>query len=79
VPEVLQPPQDYQPDDEDVRTSVEGLSILQRTYGTQDEVHGEVVETTVSPDSILSLDPGIINMHDRISLYQAIDGSHTEV
>jgi hypothetical protein len=58
---------------------VEGLSNLQRTYGTQDDVHDEVVETTVSPDSILSLDPGIINTRDRIALFQDYDGSNTEV
>jgi len=78
VPEVLQPPRNEQPD-ESVQNSVEGLSILQRTYGTQDDVHGEVVETTVPPDSILSSDLGIINTHDRIALYQDFDGSNTEV
>jgi hypothetical protein len=78
VPEVLHPPQNDQLN-EGVQNSVEGLSNLQRTYGTQDDVHGEVVETTVSPDSILSLDPGIINTHDRIVLFQDYDGSNTEV
>jgi len=78
VPEVLQPPRNEQPD-ESVQNSVEGLSILQRTYGTQDDVHGEVVETAVPPDSILSSDLGIINTHDRIALYQDFDGSNTEV
>jgi hypothetical protein len=52
---------------------------MQRTYGTQDDVHGDVVETTISPDSIMSMDPGIINSHDRIALYQDFDGSNTEV
>ena len=78
VPEVLQPPQNDGPG-EGVQSSVEGLSILQRTYGTQEDIHGEVVETTVSPDSVLSLDPGTINSHDRIALYQDYDGSNTEV
>lgn len=78
VPEVLQPPQNDQPD-EGVQGSVEGISNLQRTYGTQDDVDGEVVETTVSPDNILSFDPGTVNTHDRIFLYQDYDGSNTEV
>jgi hypothetical protein len=58
---------------------MEGLSILQRTYGTQDDDHGNLVEAVVSPDSVLSLDPGIINSHDRTALYQDYDGSNTEV
>jgi hypothetical protein len=57
---------------------VEGLSILQRTYGTQAGDHGDVVETMVSPDSILSMDPEAINSHDRIALYQDYDGSKSE-
>jgi hypothetical protein len=79
VPEVLQPPDNERPDVAGVKNSMEGLSILQRTYGTQDDVHGDVVETTISPDSILSMDPGIINSHDRIALYQDFDSSNTEV
>jgi hypothetical protein len=79
VPEVLQPPENERPDVAGVQNSMEGLSILQRTYGTQDDVHGDVVETRISPDSILSVDPGIINSHDRIALYQDFDNSNTEV
>lgn len=79
VPGVLQPPQDRHPDIVTVQSPVEGLSVLQRTYGTQAEDHGDVVETVVSPDSVLSLDSGIINTHDKIVLYQDYDGSNTEV
>lgn len=79
VPEVLHPPQNDLSDVAGFQSSVEGLSILQRTYGTQDDVHGDVVETTVSPDCILSLDPGIINSRDTVALYQGYDGSNTEV
>lgn len=79
VPEVLQPPQNHQPDVVAVQNPVEDLSILQRTYGTRDDDHGYVVETTVSPDSVLSLAPGIIDSNDRIALYQDYDGTNTEV
>ncbi|PNF17520.1 hypothetical protein B7P43_G16939 [Cryptotermes secundus] len=79
VPRVLQPHQDRHPDIVSVQSPVEGLSVLQRTYGTQAEDHGDVVETMVSPDSVLSLDPGVINSHDKIILYQDYDGSNTEV
>lgn len=79
VPDVLQPPQARQPDVVSVQSPVEGLSILQRTYGTRAGNNVEVVETMVSPDSVLSLDPGPINTHDRIALYQDYDGSNTEV
>jgi hypothetical protein len=79
VPDVLQHPQNHQPDIVGVQNPVESLSISQRTYGTQADDHGDVIETVVSPDSILSLDPGIINSNDRIALYQDYDGSNTEV
>jgi hypothetical protein len=79
VPDVLQPSPTCQPDVVSVQSPVEGLSILQRTYGTQAGDHGDVVETLVSPESILSLDPGTVDSHDRIALYQDYDGSNTEV
>ncbi|PSN32304.1 CSC1-like protein 2 [Blattella germanica] len=79
VPDVLQPSQSRQPDVVSVQSPVEGLSILQRTYGTRAVENVDGVESMVSPDSILSLDPGPINTHDRIALYQDYDGSNTEV
>lgn len=79
MPGVLHPAQDRHPDIVSVQSPVEGLSVLQRTYGTQAEGHEDVVETMVSPDSVLSMDPGAINSHDKIVLYQDYDGSNTEV
>jgi hypothetical protein len=79
VPDVLQPHQNGQPNIVSVQSPVEGLSVLQQTYGTGASDHGDVVETMVSPDSIMSMDPRAINSHNRIALYQDYDGSNTEV
>lgn len=78
VPYVLQPPRNCQHGVVSIQSPVEGLSILQRTYGTQAGDQGDV-ETMVSPDSILSMDTEAIISHDRVALYQDYDGSNTEV
>ncbi|XP_067007803.2 calcium permeable stress-gated cation channel 1 isoform X2 [Anabrus simplex] len=75
VPDVLQSTHSRQPDMVTVQSPVEGLSVLQRTYGTRSGTS----DTLVSPDAILSFEPGPINAHDQVLLYQDYDGSNTEV
>nr|CAD7433679.1 unnamed protein product [Timema monikensis] len=68
VPPVLQRSRENlnQPDVLSVTSPSEGLTILQRTYGTGTQDH--------AVDDIVASENGTINPHDRIYLYQDYEG-----
>ncbi|KAK7863628.1 hypothetical protein R5R35_006165 [Gryllus longicercus] len=75
VPQVLQPSTSRHEDVVSVQSPEEGLSVLQRTYGS----HSNAADMLASPENGASFDPNLITAQDRILLYQDYDGTNTEV